>query len=70
MFEWYTAVIFWKSQTPWPSLRGGFYDWYLQTTGGYWGVRRACAEPVHVQMNQSSRELAVVSRAEALTKVS
>ena len=56
-------MIFWKSQTPWPSLRGGFYDWYLDTTGGYWGVRRACAEPVHVQMNQSSRELAVVSRA-------
>lgn len=41
MFEWYTAVLFWKSQSPWPSLRGGLYDWYLGMTGGYYGVRAA-----------------------------
>jgi hypothetical protein len=41
LFEWYTAVIIWKSQSPWPSLRGALYDHYMETTGGYWGVRRA-----------------------------
>ena len=58
----YSAVIFWKSQSPWPALRGGFYDYYLETTGGFWGVRAAAAEAVHLQLNQDSRMLAVISR--------
>ena len=58
----YSAVIFWKSQSPWPALRGGFYDYYLETTGGFWGVRAAAAEAVHLQLNQDSRTLAVISR--------
>ena len=37
-FSYYSAVIFWKSQSPWPALRGAFYDSYLDTTGGFWGV--------------------------------
>lgn len=55
-------MIFWKSQSPWPALRGGFYDYYLETTGGFWGVRAAAAEAVHLQLNQDSRTLAVISR--------
>ena len=31
----------WKTQSPWPTLRGALYDNYLETTGGYWGVRSA-----------------------------
>ena len=30
---WYTAVIFWKSQSPWPALRGAFYDSVRATSG-------------------------------------
>lgn len=41
MWQWYTAVLFWKSQSPWPSLRGGLYDYYLGMTGGYYGVKTA-----------------------------
>ena len=55
-------MVFWKSQSPWPALRGGFYDHYLETTGGFWGVRAAAGEAVHLQLNQTSRSLAVISR--------
>jgi mannosylglycoprotein endo-beta-mannosidase len=41
MWEYYSAVIMWKSQSPWPVLRGAFYDSWLKQTGGYWGVQRA-----------------------------
>ena len=37
MWQYYTAVLMWKSQSPWPVLRGAFYDNYLAMTGGYWG---------------------------------
>jgi mannosylglycoprotein endo-beta-mannosidase len=32
-WEHYAAVLFWKSQSPWPALRGGLYDYYLDYTG-------------------------------------
>jgi hypothetical protein len=34
-------VVVWKSQSPWPSLRGQLYDSSLEQTGGFWGVARA-----------------------------
>lgn len=37
----YAAVLLWKSQSPWPALRGGLYDYYLDQTGGHWGTRVA-----------------------------
>lgn len=49
-FEWYAGVLLWKSQNPWPGLRGQIYDWYLEQTGGLFGVQRAC-EPVHIQLS-------------------
>lgn len=74
MFKWYTAVLFWKSQSPWPSLRGGLYDYFLAVTGGYYGVRAALVGGgsatgmdlyergrVHVQMNLGDHALAVVA---------
>eukprot|EP00980_Cylindrotheca_fusiformis_P019309 scaffold6632_cov102-Cylindrotheca_fusiformis.AAC.4 len=61
MWEWYSAVLFWKSQSPWPSLRGGLYDWYLDVTGGYYGVRAALVGgSVHGQMNLADHSLSVV----------
>ena len=38
-WEWYSGVLFWKSQGPWPALRGAWYDWYLAQNGGFWGAR-------------------------------
>lgn len=61
-FRWYNAIIFWKSQSPWPAMRGAFYDHYLDTTGGFWGVRKAASEQVHLQLNQLTRSLAVINK--------
>jgi hypothetical protein len=74
MFEWYTAVIMWKSQGPWPALRGGLYDWYLAQTGGFYGVRSAllggmgsaivsdsARQRVHTQWNLKDHKLTVVA---------
>ena len=45
-WSFYTAVLMWKSQSPWPSLRGALYDYYLAATGGYFGVRAALSSEV------------------------
>lgn len=50
MWKYYTGMNIWKSQGPWTGLRAKLYDWFLESTGGYWGVRDAC-EQVHVQLN-------------------
>ena len=34
-----TGVILWKSQSPWPALRGFIYDWWLEAVGMGDGVR-------------------------------
>ena len=34
-----TGVILWKSQSPWPALRGFIYDWWLESVGMGDGVR-------------------------------
>eukprot|EP01046_Picozoa_sp_COSAG06_P033185 COSAG06_NODE_3368_length_5441_cov_41.285286_7_plen_540_part_00 len=56
----YSAVIVWKSQSPWPALRGALYDSYLATTGGFWGVR-AALQPLHVQLNLHTMSLTVIN---------
>jgi hypothetical protein len=58
MWEWYAGVFLWKSQNPWTGLRGQLYDWYLEQTGGLFGVRHGC-EPVHVQLNLATNEVMV-----------
>jgi len=71
---WYTAVLFWKSQSPWPSLRGGLYDWYLGVTGGYYGVRAALVgnsgvERFHGQLNLADHTVAIVTSPQALDSI-
>jgi hypothetical protein len=50
MWATYTGVLLWKSQGPWPHLRGDQYDWYLQQKGSFWGAK-AALQPRHVQLN-------------------
>ncbi|MFZ3235625.1 MAG: glycoside hydrolase family 2 TIM barrel-domain containing protein [Stellaceae bacterium] len=64
MWNWYAGVFLWKSQSPWPGLRGQLYDWYLEQTGGLFGVRRAC-EPVHIQLDLEKQEVMVVNTSSA-----
>jgi len=41
LFEWYSAIFYWKSQSPWPALRGFLYDWEMRNVGGGFGARSA-----------------------------
>ncbi|PQQ06518.1 mannosylglycoprotein endo-beta-mannosidase [Prunus yedoensis var. nudiflora] len=50
MWSKYTGVLIWKTQNPWPGLRGQLYDHFLDQTAGFYGCRCA-AEPIHVQLN-------------------
>ncbi|KAL7563357.1 hypothetical protein ACA910_014197 [Epithemia clementina (nom. ined.)] len=61
-FEYTTAVILWKSQSPWPSLRGFLYDWYLESTGTLYGTRAALQSSVSIVLDQLSWRLRVVNR--------
>jgi hypothetical protein len=60
MWDWYTGVLLWKTQNPWTGLRGQMYDWFLDQTGGFYGIRTA-AEPIHVQLNLATRQVDVVN---------
>lgn len=50
MWTKYTGLLLWKTQNPWPGLRGQMYDFLLDQTGAFFGLRSAC-ESVHVQLN-------------------
>ena len=55
-WTYYAAVLMWKSSSPWPALRGALYDYYLRQTGGFYGIRKALSDPVHVQLDALSKE--------------
>merc|ERR1719487_3041493 len=62
MWKYYSGVLMWKSQSPWPSLRGFLYDWYLHPTGGFYGVRAAVGTGVpHGQLDLKTRRIYVVN---------
>ncbi len=61
MWDWYTGMLVWKNQNPWTSLRGMFYDYYLDYTGGYFGYKSA-ASPVHIQLNLDDSTVCVINQ--------
>lgn len=60
-WQYYVAVLLWKSQAPWPAFRGALYDWYLATTGGQWGSA-AANRVLHAQLNLGAGTAAVVNK--------
>lgn len=46
MWDWYTGILIWKTQNPWPCLRGQMYDWYLDVNACLYGTAKGC-EPLH-----------------------
>ncbi len=60
MWEWYTGFLVWKSQNPWPGLRGQFYDWYLDQNAGFYGFMHGAA-PVHLMFNPSDSSISLVN---------
>jgi hypothetical protein len=61
MWDWYTGMLVWKNQNPWTALRGFFYDYYLDYTGGYFGYKHAAA-PIHIQFNLNDSVICVLNQ--------
>ena len=68
MWSKYTGVILWKTQNPWPGLRGQMYDHLLDQTGAFFGLQSA-AEPVHVQLNLLTYDIEVLELALLKNKI-
>ncbi len=60
MWDWYTGVLVWKSQNPWPALKGQFYDWFLDQNAGFYGYKHG-ASPIHLQFNPVDSAVYVVN---------
>lgn len=63
MFEASTSqkgmgLLMWMSHSCWPSMVWQTYDYYLQPTAGYFGVKKAC-EPLHVLYDPSTGKVRV-----------
>ncbi len=61
MWNSYTGMLVWKNQNPWTSLRGQFYDVYLDQTGGFYGYKHG-AKPLHIQLNLNDSSLCVINQ--------
>lgn len=55
------GLLIWMSHPCWPSMVWQTYDYYLEPTAAYFGVKHAC-EPLHVQWNPLSNYVEVVNR--------
>jgi hypothetical protein len=62
IFDYTTSVVMWKTQSPWPSLRGFLYDWYLESTGTLRGVRAALGTAVSIVFDPQQWRLRIVNR--------
>jgi len=58
MWDKYTGMLVWKNQNPWTSLRGQFYDVYLEQNGGFYGYRHG-ALPLHIQLNLNDSSICI-----------
>ncbi len=61
MWKMYTGMLVWKNQNPWTSLRGQFYDVFLEQNGGFYGYQHG-AIPLHVQLNLNDSSFCIVNQ--------
>ena len=54
------GLLIWMSHPCWPSMVWQTYDYYLEPTAAYFGVKHAC-EPLHVQWNPLTNHVEVVN---------
>lgn len=55
------GLLIWMSHPCWPSMVWQTYDYYLEPTAAYYGVKHAC-EPLHVQWNPVTNHVEIVNR--------
>lgn len=54
------GLIMWMSHPCWPSMVWQTYDYYLEPTAAYFGIKKAC-EPLHIQFNPVRKAVEVVN---------
>jgi len=54
------GLMIWMSHPAYPCFVWQTYDYYYDTTGGYWGAKTAC-EPVHIYWNSDDDRIRVVN---------
>lgn len=62
IFEYTSAVLLWKGQSPWPALRGFLYDWFLESTGTLRGVRAALSFPHSAILDMKTWQVKLINR--------
>ena len=55
-----SGLLIWMSHPCWPTMVWQTYDYYLDPTAAYFGVKKAC-EPLHIQLNALSDSVEVVN---------
>ena len=55
------GLLIWMSHPCWPTMVWQTYDYYLEPTAAYFGVKHAC-EPLHVQWNPITTNVEVINR--------
>lgn len=60
LWDWYNGILIWKTQNPWPGLRGQMYDWYLDVNASLYGTAKGC-EPLHPFYNIITRKVQLLN---------
>jgi len=54
------GLLMWMSHPTWPSFVWQTYDYFLEPTAAYYGIKKAC-EPLHIQWNPATDTVEVVN---------
>ncbi len=55
-----SGLLLWMSHPAWPSMIWQLYSCDFETTGAYFGAKKACS-PLHIQMNAHDRKVVVLN---------
>ncbi|RZA00031.1 MAG: hypothetical protein EOP47_15185, partial [Sphingobacteriaceae bacterium] len=55
-----SGLLLWMSQSAYPTMIWQTYDYYLDCTGSYYGIKKAC-EPVHIQCSYANNDIKIVN---------
>ena len=59
-----TGFLLWMSHPSWPSTTWQTYSYDYETTGAYYACKKA-SEPLHIQMNLTSKKVQVINNSRA-----
>jgi hypothetical protein len=60
LWENASGLLLWMSHPAWPSMIWQLYSYDLETTGAYYGAKKAC-EAAHIQLNAHDRKVVALN---------